>query len=299
MKLLSPGWLLVVAALALSCNTKQSKSGPAADQASGQPSALASAAAIGTGAAAAAKFIPIPPSEIAKVVNPEALAPYDGPTGSVAGVVRMTGDPVPEDRERVKKIPVGKCLAVRGVYAPLVREGRQREVADALVAVTGYQGFLPETQENETVVQKDCAYDRRTIAMTFGQRLDVLNKGPEPGMPQLVGVPGNTLLVAVPGGQPIMLTTPKPGRYMLLDHSHPYSTADVFVLAYPTTAVTDIDGRFDVSGIPVGEAKLSLMVPATGQTLSRDIIIEADKTLNLELELAFDAKQHVRADGSP
>ena len=47
-------------------------------------------------------------------------------------------------------------------------------VADVLVAVTGYSGYLPEKEPHQTVPVRGCAYDTRTIALTFGQTIDVV-----------------------------------------------------------------------------------------------------------------------------
>ncbi len=275
---------LVLALLLLACETHRK----------GETSAASGGAGASAKATSSAKGqrIPIPSDKLEQVLNPAGLPPYSGATGAVEGVVRMTGDSVPEVPNLKDELPVGKCLAARQMYGRLVREGKQREVADVLVAVTQYEGFVPAKSLKETIIQRDCAYDRRTVAMTFGQMLDVQNKGPEAGMPQLIGVPSTTLLVAIPGGEPISLLAPKPGQYRLIDRSHPFAISDVYVLAYPTATVTDAEGRFKIDGIPVGEVSLSLLLPVTGQTLNQSIKIKPGQTTKLELELPFDKAKH-------
>ena len=69
-----------------------------------------------------------------------------------------------------------------------------------------------------------------------------------------------------------------------------YSTADVFVLAYPTFDVTDVDGTFEITGIPVGKVKLSALLPATMAVSERDVEISADQPAIVDLSLDFDAE---------
>jgi hypothetical protein len=205
--------------------------------------------------------------------------------GTVNGVVRLTGGPVPESAELKAKLPRGKCLSAHAVHGTLVREGPERALADALVAVTEYQGLVPAPNTVVTVEARDCALERRTVVLTFGQMLHFVNRGPEAAAPQLVGVPSPALLVAMPSGEPVPLLAPQPGRYQLIDRSHPFATADVFVLAYPTATVTGVDGRFSIEGVPVGEAKLSVLLPVTGQTLEQKITVTEGQPTNLALEL--------------
>lgn len=248
--------------------------------------------------------LPLPKADIDEVVNPSGLAPYAGPTGTVKGVVRLSGDPVPKVPELSAALPVGKCLAARSTYQALLREGPKRELADALVAVTEYQGWVQAKSPGHLVESRDCAFDRRTIAFTYGQVLQVKNQGPEAVIPQLVGVRSSTLLVALPGGPAIELLAPKPGQYRLVDQSHPFASAEVFVLAYPTTDVTDTSGQFEITGIPVGPAKLSVMIPVLGQTYSQDVTIDASKPVELVIAMPLDgpkldeALAKVRSDGA-
>ena len=56
-----------------------------------------------------------------------------------------------------------------------------------MVAVTGYQGYVPEKAPKVLVAARGCAFNTRTVAMTFGQTLDVVSKDGEAYVPTLLG----------------------------------------------------------------------------------------------------------------
>src|SRR5690606_38398820 len=116
--------------------------------------------------------------------------------------------------------------------------------------------------------------------------------GPRAGMPQLVGVPTPAVLAAIPGGDPIVLTPHVPGQFQLVDRSNPFAEADVYVVHYPTIAVTDEQGRFEIPGVPVGTAKVSILMPATGLAEEREVKVTAGQPLDLSFELMFDKATH-------
>jgi hypothetical protein len=208
----------------------------------------------------------------------------------------MKGDPSPPLDLGEIKIPVGTCFAAHKMYKSLFREGANRTLADALVAVTGYEGYLPPPKPLVEVVAKDCAYDRRTIAMMLGQGIAVTNKGPKAVTPQLLGTHTQALLIAVPGGDPIKLFPQKVGLHKLIDRSHEFTFAEVYVVPYPTTQVTGLDGRFSISGIPVGDVKVNALLPALGKTTEREVTVKEGETVEVILELSFDAEADLKAE---
>lgn len=237
---------------------------------------------------------PVSDEEVQRVTNPDKREPYRGPTGSVSGVVKMSGDAAAPLFLAGAQLPKGdKCAAARDMYSSAFREGPGRTLADVLVAVTQYNAYLPPPKDPIPVTIEGCAFDRRTIAMTFGQRLSVSVKGGEAGAPDLLGARNPALLVAVPGGDPIELHPRGVGLDRLVDRSHEYTFADVYVLPYPTVKVTGLDGRFEISGIPTGPVKVNALLPATGDTLERSVVITEGGNVDLGvLELKFDAKKY-------
>lgn len=283
---------VVVLATALGCSrSRTTESGAAASASAPAPSASV-AAPRRPKTPGLVNAVPSPDEKIQDKVNPKKLPPYSGPTGRVEGLVTVKGGQAPELPDVVAKIG-DKCKVARGVYGRLFREGLMRSAADVLVTVTGYDGYVPAKGEAVTVVGRDCAWDRLTIGMMLGQRLDVSSRGLEPYMPQLVGAPSKAMMVAVPRGSPVKLYALEPGRYALVDRVHAAMRADVFVLMYPTFDVTGLDGRYTIEGIPAGEVTVTAYLPAINKTAQKKVRIEPNQTHKVDLELEFDAAKDV------
>jgi hypothetical protein len=256
----------------------------------------------GAAASASASVAPLPPAPVAsglpgdplrtsQVVNPKGEPAYDGPSGGVRGTVTISGDPPPTMDALLAKIP-DKCAAARQAYAPMFREGLMRSLGDALVAVTGYQGYVPEREPSVTIEAKDCVFSARTVALTYGQSLRLVSRDRDAYVPVLLGSPQPAQLLAMPGGSGTELYPSHPGRFMLSDSIKVFMFADVFVLKYATHAVTGLDGRYEIQGIPSGEVKVSALLPSTGTSAERTVTISAGKTVEVNLELTFDEKKH-------
>lgn len=282
--------LVSLALLGLSACGKKGDSGtPAAASASASaaPKPFKPAAPVASG-------LPGTPELVSKAVNPENEPAYSGPTGSVRGIVTAVGDPPAVATAHLAQIK-GKCPEAREVYGHVFREGMLRSLADVLVAVTGYSGYVPATEPKQTVSARGCAFSTRTIALTFGQTLDIVSKDAEGYVPNLLGARMQAQLLALPGGAPSTVYPPQPGHYVLTDDIKVFMLADVFVLKYSTHDVTNLDGRFEIKGIPVGKARISALLPSTQVVVEKDIEIKAGETLELPLELRFDAKAQAAA----
>jgi hypothetical protein len=236
---------------------------------------------------------PIPSAYVEAALNPGHERPYSGPIGAIRGVVHVAGDRAPELPEVLADVAKskGKCEAARAFYGKLFREGPGRELADVLVAVTNYKGFVPPSGNVKVVTASNCAFESRTVAMTFGQRVEVKNRGSEASVPTLSGTPQAALVIAIPGGDSVKLFPTHPGEFLLTDQSHPFATANVFVLKYPTTAVTGIDGAFEIKDLPAGSVVVSAYLPATQGRVSAPVNVVAGETATVELTIPFDASK--------
>jgi hypothetical protein len=232
--------------------------------------------------------VPVPSESVAKVMNPKGEAPYSGPTGTLKGRVRIKGDPPPETGITV---PVGKCGEAAATWGRLFRVGQDGALADALVTVVGYSGFVPEKEEAEKVTLHGCALNRRTVAAAFGQRIEVANIDPiESHMPYLDGAPVRAVMVAIPRGDPVRLYPAEPGHYLIRDQIKPFVSADVFVLKYSTHDVTDLDGEYEVAGIPVGKVLAVAYLPVLHDEVKKEIEIKPGDNA-LDFELTFDLEK--------
>lgn len=248
--------------------------------------------------ASVANALPMPVGSVRKVVDPNAEAPYSGPIGSVAGTIHVQGDAAPDQPEVLAKIEA-KCAPARAVYGKLFREGDGRTLADVLVAATGYKGYLPARSPVHLVHAKGCAWQSRTIALMFGQRLDVKSDDGRPYLPQLLGAGMASQMVAVPGGDAVRLYASKPGRYVLTDSLYPFMFADVLVVKYPTTTVTGLDGKYRLDGIPAGKVKISAFLPMIMQSSSQEVTIKSGETANVDLVLTFDRAKYEKERPKP
>jgi hypothetical protein len=293
-------WVAAAATFVASagCKLRERSSGnqtpvTASGQAAGSPLASgAASAAPAAGAATVATGIPLEPSAIAKIVNPRAEGPYSGATGTIRGSVTITGDDAPLLEDALAKIPAD-CKAAREMYERPFRVGMMKALADALVTVTGYSGYVPAKSEAVKLTAKDCAWASRTIALTLGQRLDVVSKD-RGYVPKLLGASMTAQLVTIPGGDPVKLYPMAPGRYVLTDSGKPYMNAEVLVLKYATFDVTGRDGRYEIAGVPVGDVTVTAFLPATMSTREARVRVEAGRVHDLDLELSFDAKQFAK-----
>ncbi|MEZ4300373.1 MAG: hypothetical protein R3B70_35840 [Polyangiaceae bacterium] len=272
----------------LACSSGGSGDKPAADLA---PSASAAASASASAAPAPDLVVgvPFPAEGIAKVVNPKKEPRYTGPTGTLRGTIRITGDAPPEVSV---KLPSGACHGeAAATHSKLFRVGQDGTLADALVAVTGYKGYVPPDGEAEKITIHGCSFARRTVVATYGQRIEVSNLDKvESYMPYLDGAPAKAILVAVPGGDAVRLYPQQPGHFLIRDElPNEHLTADVFVLAYSTHDVTGLDGRYEIKGIPVGPVEVNAMLPSIHKSKGERIEIKPGDNV-LDLTLTYDAK---------
>jgi hypothetical protein len=277
------GTLVAVSVGVLGCPKKSDAPAPAASASVSLPAPVASG-------------VPFDPKTLSDAVNPDGKAAYSGPVGAVEGRVVATGDPPVEQPEIAQQIPEN-CRSARPFYAKVFREGEGRTLADVLVSVIGYHEYIPAKEPTQRFVAKDCAFDTRTIALTLGQRIEVVSGDREAYVPELVGGErGAAQIVATPGGKVASTLYPtKPGRFVLIDNLRLFMTAEVLVLKYATVDVTGLDGRYAISGLPPGDLSLSAYLPATGGTVTRTIKIEPGKTTQLDVEIPFDAAAYGRA----
>jgi len=220
-------------------------------------SAAASVDGAASAAASSVAAFPVPRASVELVLDPEGFPPYDGPTGSVEGTITVQGPPAPN-------VPVNtsQCPAALDTYGKLFREGTPdtpngpRPLADAVVVVIGYTGFYL-AEKNDAVkltITPSCAYPTRTIAITYGQRLDISNQSNLLFAPAIDESMNTAVMVAPPkeSGDPVRLYPDKAGYFRLVDHMEPYVREDLYVFRHPLHAVTDRAGHYRIDGVPVG-----------------------------------------------
>jgi hypothetical protein len=246
-----------------------------------------------------ASSLPIDPKIVSAAVNAKGEAPYTGPFGTISGLVTVTGDPAPDMPEVVASIPTD-CESAKDTYGKLFREGAGRALADVVVGVTNYAGYLPEETPAQIADANGCAWNSRTYVLTFGQSLDVRSRDSRPYVPDLLGAKLKAQLVALPRGEAIHLYPERVGRYQLTDSMRIFMMAEVLVVKFPTHAVTGLDGRYVIPRVPVGKVKVSALLPATQAENEKEVEVHAGELVDVPLTIAFDRKAwDVRRSGSP
>jgi hypothetical protein len=245
---------------------------------------------------------PLPAASVAAFMNPAHLPPYTGPTGSLEGTIRVDGPPSPE----MKGVDYSRCPAAARVYGKVFREGPAgadglRPLADVLVAVTGYTGYyVPERGEGAKITIDDCAFASRTVAMTFGQRLEVANRAADLWAPTLAQAPMPVLMMATSKGDPVLLYPPHPGYFTLVDkEKHEWAQADVYALLHPLHAVSDEAGHYRIDGIPVGKLKVNARLRVLQRETSADVEILANVVQKADLVLHYTPGAQTTGDAGP
>jgi hypothetical protein len=242
-------------------------------------------------ATAPANALVTPSASVTAVVNPENLPPYTGPVGIVEGTVLVRGPESPE----VPNLNVRSCPAALDTYGKMFRAGPPRAdglrpLGDAVVAITGYAGYyLPEAAEAHRVaIGANCGYRQRTIAMTYGQRLEVVNDSKVPFAPYLDGVFQPAVMMAPPerNGEAVKIYPPRPGHYHVLDQLQLFVTEDLYVLRQSLHAVTDLLGHFRIEGVPTAALKVGAQFAGIGQA-QRDVEVRANVVENVEIVLTY------------
>jgi hypothetical protein len=250
-------------------------------------------------AGALATGIPLPAASVDGALNPSGLPAYAGPVGIVEGVVKVRGPKAPDAPVE----PRAECADAKAFYGKLFREGAGRSLADALVSVTDYQGYLPSRGDVVPVTIRGCAFDRRTYDVTFGQHIEVSNKNAKLSfVPDLAGANMPAQMIAMPRGDAVKLYPLAPGYYELNDQmQRTWMTAAVYVVKFPTHTVTGIDGRFRITGVPVGKVKVSVLEPHVGDHADRVVEVKDGAATRADFELTYKPKPPApaRADDEP
>jgi hypothetical protein len=257
------------------------------------PSASVDAAASGPAA------FPVPKASVDLVLDPEGLPPYDGPTGSVEGTVSVQGPAAPN-----VAVNTSQCPAALDTYGKLFREGKPdvpngpRALADAVVVVIGYTGFyLPDRNDAVKVtITSGCAYPARTIAITYGQRLDISNKSKLLFAPAIDESMVTAVMVTPPqeNGDPVRLYPDKAGYFALTDRMEPFVHEDLYVFRHPLHAVTDLAGHYRIDGLPVGKLKVGVHHPTVDADAEAPVDVVAGVVQKVDLTLTYKPKAKAR-----
>jgi hypothetical protein len=184
----------------------------------------------------------------------EVLVP-DG--GTLTGVVRFTGRPVPPAAVSVKGD--SEACADRKSPEPL-RLGPDRSVAGGVILVHGVTRGK-RSQLDVVLESRECAFTPPVLVTMAGARARVRNA--DPVLHSARGVQGKTTVfhVAIPGKEQevdITRRLTKPGVVRILTERDPQMSAWMVVHDNPYVAVTDERGAFRIDAIPPGVYRVTM-----------------------------------------
>ena len=283
--------LSLVAGLAAGCAHHDASNATLPEASSAAPRSSAAADSTGTPGNPAIKR-----EIIDATLNPNKLPAYEGPTGSVEGTITVVGPASPD----VKIENSSHCPAAIDTFGKLFREGTPAEpegprpLADAVVAVVGYGGYyVPEKRGTESVtIAADCSFPARTLAVTFGQKLEVTNLSKYPFAPVLDPGASPAVMMAPPlgAGDPVRIYPRRPGHMIMGDLMQEYVREDVYVLRFPLHAVSDRSGHYRIDGIPVGKLTVGAEHPTVASRAEAPVEIKENVVAKVDLLLKYDPK---------
>jgi len=242
--------------------------------------------------ALAALLLLAPAAGTAPVASPAPAAPAPAPvgaaapaaapatTGTITGAVTITRDS-----------PTGKPKADRSGVVVYLEAAMDIELEDRLL---------------EAPPPK---HEVRQINKTFVPAVSAVLRGTEVGFPNDDMIFHNVFSLSkvkrfdlglYKSGTTKSITLTRPGIIDVYCNIHPEMAAKILVLDNPWFAVTGVDGRFEIAGVPPGTYPYVAWL-ARGEPVRGEVTVTAGGQVALDLALVEtpQASVHTRKDGSP
>jgi plastocyanin len=226
-------------------------------------------------------------------VAPKVLAAVTGPTGWIEGKVTATGKlpvfkPQPLDASLHKQCGTSVPDLSLAVAADGAVESAVVSIDDAPASA------LPANFQTPFVDQKACMYRPAIVATRAGQTLKVKNSDPLLHNVRAMNDRSPIFNVAMPL-ENLTIEKPlpaSPGVVQLHCDVHPWMTAWVVTFAHDLYAATNTEGRFKISGVPVGRHPVKLWHPRLGEKrVEVEVKADAGTTIALGWELSDTGSQ--------
>jgi hypothetical protein len=222
----------------------------------------------------------------------------------VEGIIRVKGPPPPPVH-----VDTSKCPAALDTYGKLFRDGTPdtpggpRPLADAVVVAVGYQGsYVPEKDPMvHLTVGPSCAYPSRTIAITYGQRLEVSNQTRLLFAPAIDESQTPAVMVAPPmeNGEPVKIYPTQAGHFLLSDRMEVFVREDLYVFRHSLHAVSDMSGHYRIDGVPVGKLKIGVHHPTVDADAESPVEVVAGLVQKVDLTVTYDPKAKPKGKEAP
>src|SRR5262245_23285443 len=230
-------------------------------------------------------------SEPAPSAAPPATAPAVGQapgatgSGSITGVVKLTGTPPVMELTKRQADPF---CAKTPMKEEDVVVGAGGGLKNVVVRITkGVSGSYPAPATAAVVDQNACMYRPRVQGIVLGQALQIKNS--DQTLHNIHGYKGASTLfnkAEVPGLPPMTQQLNEADQIVKLKCDvHPWMTAYVLVSSHPFFAVTAEDGSFKITGVPAGSYTVEAWHERYG-TKTAQVTVAADKPATAGFQFA-------------
>ena len=240
-------------------------------------------------AASAAALLLLSTTAQADALEPpkvEATAAQGG-LGALEGFVRFVGPAVPAPTRIENSTDPEVCGSVQTLEDMLVSAGN-RGVGNAIVALAGGLAAKASTPSTHRLVldNRDCRFVPHVAVLAVGSTIEVRNSDPLSHNAHLYGA-ARANIALLSGGRSASRTLTKPGMIIVKCDLHGWMQAFIRVDDHPFHAVTDGDGHFRISEIPVGTYTIELWHERLGRR-EKHIRIESEETAHVEFEYSIE-----------
>lgn len=202
--------------------------------------------------------------------------------GAVRGIVRFEGG-IPEPRT----IRVAEDSAVCGPtqVVQTVAVGVQGGLADVVVSLLDVrQGGAP-VDSAPVLDQRGCRFVPRIVLAPVGSAVRVLNSDPLTHNVHTAAFENRSVNRSQPAGPDVMeLSFDAAEKVRVKCDLHPWMSAWIVVTDHPYHAITDDEGRFELSNVPPGDYVLETWHETLGSS-RREVTVRGDATLDLQVDL--------------
>jgi len=209
-----------------------------------------------------------------------AMAAYEGGTvtngGTISGVITFKGTP-----PVLKPIVVNKDKQVCGktpIYSQDLVIGKNKGIRNVVVRLTDITKGKPQTPVSVTLTQKGCGFRPHVVTVQTGGEVVVANGDPITHNIHTFSFDNPQLNQAQPAGSPTLTIKPTiPETIKVQCDIHKWMAGWVIVAAHPYYAVTDANGHFTLTDVPVGTYTLEFWQETLG-VVTQSVTVKASQT---------------------
>jgi len=206
-------------------------------------------------------------------------------TGAISGHIRYLGSRVVPPL-RVPSDSIAICGKTQPSPALIV--ANDKNLANAVVSVTGVRGSVPPAPVEVSITQKSCTFEPHVVAVPVGSRLTFVNTDVCLHNVHLLSGGVTVANIGMPlQGQKSKLPVSvlaKPGNVRFKCDVHAWMDGYVHVFDHPYFAVSDRTGAFRIGGVSPGTYDLQVQHELLGGSV-RKVTVAAGAGTNLDVDL--------------